>query len=469
MNRLTRVGICAAFAYTAGLLISSGAGAATESCNPAPKTDSSFCVTYAAMFSTHQAAAPFSTDLSLQDSSTNHSGDENRWLDHGIVDLYSAGATGPPIFTPSAKLPNDLLIAGGGPCTSPGFTDCGGGHGTALASVHNNLFIPEGSKFSGTFGISRVVNLNPPAAGDAIEWRLTINSCADVFGSPFCNFLQQSFPVEVPVSGSGSSVDPTFHVPLRTRVEISGAAGGGYADISLDMASLHWDSKSAKLDDGTTLSQPKTIAKMPLRCGTDNATASVFDVAGASVSIGQSFTVTGCPTARFSATPNGFAVNLDGSASTTPVAARTISKWMWNFGDGSTRTTAVPTVSHTYATYGDHIVKLRVADSAGALSGQISRVVRGTATTLNVSKTMTTAHAGGAVSPSHAGKTMNVTLFRETSGVFHALATKHPVLSASSTYATRFARPSPGTCKVMAAFPGDSDHLGSLASRTFSC
>lgn len=64
---------------------------------------------------------------------------------------------------------------------------------------------------------------------------------------------------------------------------------------------------------------------------------------------------------------------------------------------------------------------------------------------------------------------MNVTLFKVISGEFHPLATNHPVLSSSSTYATSFARPSAGTCKIKAVFPGDSDHLGSLASHTFSC
>ena len=95
--------------------------------------------------------------------------------------------------------------------------------------------------------------------------------------------------------------------------------------------------------------------------------------------------------------------------------------------------------------------------------------MRGTTTTINVSKTATVVRAGGAVSPSHAGKTMNVTLYRETGGAFQALATKHPVLNSLSTYSIGFARPNPGTCRIRAVFPGDSDHLGSLAAKNFSC
>jgi PKD repeat protein len=331
-----------------------------------------------------------------------------------------------------------------------------------LGSVQGNLFIPNGT-FNGTFGVSKVVNVNPPPAGDAVEWMLTFQYCIN----GICGLPPQQVPLEVPASGTGP-VDPQLHVLLRTTIDLSGA-GGGSADVSLDTGSLHFNSQSDQVDGGGTLPQPAVIARMPLRCGTDNATASIFDVAATSVSIGDSFSVTGCPTARFSGTPDGLAVALDGSASSTPVAGRTVKKWIWNFGDGSTRTTTVPTVSHTYTIYGDHTVKLRVADSAGALSTQVSHLVRGTTTTLNVSKTATGVRATGAVSPPHAGKTMNVTLYRQMGGVFQSVATKHPVLSSSSSYSTAFARPSPGTCRIRAVFPGDSDHLGSLAAKDFSC
>ena len=281
------------------LLIAPVAGATNEVCNPTPKANSSFCVTYGAAFSTQQAAAPFSTDVSLADTSTSHDGDVNRWLDHGVIDLNSGGATGPPIFTPSSQLPNNLLIAGGGPCTSPNFTDCGGGHGAVLGSVQNNLFIPNGT-FTGTFGVSKVVNVNPPPPGDAVKWMLTFQYCID----GICGLPPQQVPLEVPTSGTGP-VDPQLHMLLRTTIDLSGA-GGGSADVSVDTASLHWNSQSDQADGGGTLPQPAVIARMPLRCGTDNGAASIFDVAATSVSIGQSFTVTGCPTARFSATPDGW-------------------------------------------------------------------------------------------------------------------------------------------------------------------
>lgn len=54
---------------------------------------------------------------------------------------------------------------------------------------------------------------------------------------------------------------------------------------------------------------------------------------------------------------------FDASAST--VAFGTISTYAWNFGDGSTATTVVPTTSHTYATPGPYTATVTETDSAG--------------------------------------------------------------------------------------------------------
>jgi hypothetical protein len=443
---------------------------AAEVCSPSPKVDSSFCVTYDVSATstppTHVAAAPFSTDLSLQNSSTNHSGDENRWLDHVTVELLSTGGSSPPVLTTSDKLPNHLLIAGGGSCTSPNFTDCGGGHGTLLVHVQNNAYIGNGF-YGGTFGVAKIVNVNPPSAGDAVDWRISIKGCANV-GFQFCSFPEQTFELEVPASGSGP-VDPELSFPVRTRIAIGSGAGGGYADVSLDTGGVHFDSQSDQVDGGGTIAQPRTIATMPVRCGTASGTASFFDVAGASVLIPQSFTVTGCPTAAFSATPDGFAADFNGSASSTPIAGRTIAKWEWDFGDGTTKTTTGPTVSHTYSTGGDHTAKLTVVDSAGAISSQVSHVVPGTTTTLAAKTKQSKVKARGDVTPAHPGDKMDVTLLKRRHGSFHAVDEHHPTLTATSTYATAFHRVHGTTCEVAAVFPGDADHLASQASHTFGC
>ncbi|MEO7016865.1 MAG: PKD domain-containing protein, partial [Leifsonia sp.] len=68
------------------------------------------------------------------------------------------------------------------------------------------------------------------------------------------------------------------------------------------------------------------------------------------------------PVASFTATPNGLAVAVDGSASSDPDG--TIASYAWDFGDGGTATTA--TANHTYAAGGTYSIKLTVTDNGGA-------------------------------------------------------------------------------------------------------
>jgi YVTN family beta-propeller protein len=71
------------------------------------------------------------------------------------------------------------------------------------------------------------------------------------------------------------------------------------------------------------------------------------------------------PTADFSSTPAqaGTATGFDASASTDPEG--TVAEYAWDFGDGNTATTALPTTSHTYAAGGAYDVTLTVTDNEG--------------------------------------------------------------------------------------------------------
>jgi hypothetical protein len=53
--------------------------------------------------------------------------------------------------------------------------------------------------------------------------------------------------------------------------------------------------------------------------------------------------------------------------------------------------------------------------------------------------------------------------------MFVKIGTKRPELTSVSAYSVSFGRPSSGTCKLTARFPGDSDHLSSAISKTFRC
>ena len=69
------------------------------------------------------------------------------------------------------------------------------------------------------------------------------------------------------------------------------------------------------------------------------------------------------PTARFTFTAQGDKFFFDGSASTSPVGG--IASYIWDFGDGSSRTTTTPEVSHTYSGIGPFTVTLTVVNDGG--------------------------------------------------------------------------------------------------------
>jgi hypothetical protein len=192
--------------------------------------------------------------------------------------------------------------------------------------------------------------------------------------------------------------------------------------------------------------------------------------ASATVSLNLTFLP---PTARFTKTLSGFAGHFDGSGSSVGDPNRQIAKWKWNFGDGRSATTTTPKVAHTYPASPrgapTYTVTLQVVDSAGGLSPPVQHTVLGTATTLTVSRTSSRVTAAGAVHPSRAGRSMDVTLTKKRNGVFRLLATHHPTLSATSHYSTRFVRPTAGMCRIIALYPGDAGHLASQKAKTFAC
>jgi hypothetical protein len=89
--------------------------------------------------------------------------------------------------------------------------------------------------------------------------------------------------------------------------------------------------------------------------------------------------------------------------------------------------------------------------------------------TLTVRKLTARVRARGVVMPNHAGRAVRVKLFRKRSGVWRRLVTKSVTLSSTSRYATSFSRRRPGACKIVATFPGDTDHRASSKTVAFRC
>jgi hypothetical protein len=92
-----------------------------------------------------------------------------------------------------------------------------------------------------------------------------------------------------------------------------------------------------------------------------------------------------------------------------------------------------------------------------------------TTTTASVTRTRVAVRVRGAVSPSHPGNRVLVTLFRKRNGAFAKVGAKWSRLGSASGYTATFRRPRPGACRVTSRFPGDADHRASARSVTFRC
>jgi plastocyanin len=84
------------------------------------------------------------------------------------------------------------------------------------------------------------------------------------------------------------------------------------------------------------------------------------------------------PVAMFTFSPSnpttGQSVTFDASSSTAP-SGDTITKYHWNFGDGTAADTATATTTHTYASAGTFRAVLTVTDSEAVTSGQFQAQV----------------------------------------------------------------------------------------------
>ncbi len=434
----------------------------TEVCNPSPKVASSFCITYDLTLASTPpgliAAAPFDVDVSINNTSTGFSGDKNRWLNSATIRLADAGGVSQPVLTRSSDLPNGLLLAGGGSCTTPAYTDCPGGNGALVAEVSLGPTLTNGA-----FGISEIKNVNPPGAGIYADYLMTIQSCVN-FGGPCIVLPPIQQELTIPEPTAGAQPDPSLTIATRGTKTCC----GGSADYSISSAAIHLAGQSSQTDTGPA-GQTYTILSLPRDCGT--ATGSSVFTAGdlRTVTVPQSVTIVDCPTAAPTHTPSGFSAHFNAGGSSTPVLGRTIAHYLWSFGDGETQTTSGPTVNHVYDDFGNHTATLRVVDSAGARSQLAQRLVPGTRTTIRGRARRGRIRARGTVAPSHSGAPVSVELLRRRHGQFRQIATKHLQLNTASAFRASFHRPHRGRCELIATFPGDGDHLASSATRKLRC
>ncbi len=86
-------------------------------------------------------------------------------------------------------------------------------------------------------------------------------------------------------------------------------------------------------------------------------------------------TANAAPVADFTYRPDGLTLSFSGAASYDPDAGDRVTRWVWDFGDGTTAERSTPTTTHTYAAQEPAQVTLRVVDSHGRASAEISKTV----------------------------------------------------------------------------------------------
>jgi len=153
--------------------------------------------------------------------------------------------------------------------------------------------------------------------------------------------------------------------PLQVQFD-----GSSSSDSDGSIVSYRWDLGDGSIATGAQVTHTYNTA------GTFTAQLTVTDNDGLSASASTPVLVTQPPTgdtnippvATISAASNRglapFTVLLDAKGSTDPDGK--ITKYSWNYGDGSTGTGLA--VKHTYPVPGDYVVTLRVTDNKGAVS-----------------------------------------------------------------------------------------------------
>ena len=222
------------------------------------------------------------------------------------------------------------------------------------------------SATTGNDGTATVVYTAPPSPAVSPDPFLMVDIVVTPLGSDFNNSNERRAAIRLVPQGP---VSPPFN--LVADFEVTPTSPTDNQSVLFDasrsqgaIAEYHWNFGDGARGDGRTDDHAYASP------GTYIVTLTVVDSFGRSASKSLSITVTPGlqPSAVFTYSPTvirvGQTVNFNASQSRPP-AGGTLTRYEWNFGDGSTQVTGGPTTSKVYGAAGTYQVTLTVTDNAG--------------------------------------------------------------------------------------------------------
>lgn len=198
---------------------------------------------------------------------------------------------------------------------------------------------------------------------------------------------------------------PTASFTITPASVTTGQSASFDASASADpdgtIARYHWDFGDGQTQDTTS----PVIAHVYNTAGMKAVTLTVTDNSGSTADLQHNVAVADRPPVAVFTAPAGAtagqAVSFDASAASDPDG--TIASYHWDFGDGQSQTTTIPSTSHTYSAPGAVTVTLTVTDNSGTTS-QVQRAINVQPAPRTIAGGATTgSNAGSNIGPTHGG------------------------------------------------------------------
>ncbi|MDO8679115.1 MAG: PKD domain-containing protein [Acidobacteriota bacterium] len=237
-----------------------------------------------------------------------------------------------------------------------------------------------------------VIRYRAPAAATTVGGQVaqSVTIAVTPVGSDFQGEVSRTIQISLVPPGIILPTNPNL-VPAFTITPTTATERQAFATLSFD-ASATTNAVGSRCNDACTYSwnfgdgttgTGMTTTHVYRTVGTFQVALTVTDSRGAQMTSIQTITVLPStpPTAGFQFSPASVGVNQDAffnASESRPAAGRTIARYDWNFGDGTTGSGAI--VSHRYSSPGNFAVILTVTDDAGSAAQSTPKTVEVTPT-----------------------------------------------------------------------------------------